>query len=71
MEGMPDHVHLLLDVNLHIGIAKIVGQIKGYNGAPAAHSVSLAEDALALTVDEVEVHCHGGRCHAGSRQPLH
>jgi putative transposase len=29
MAVMPDHVHLL-DVNLHIGIAKIVGQIKGY-----------------------------------------
>jgi putative transposase len=30
MEAMPDHVHLLLDVNPQIGIAKIVGQIKGY-----------------------------------------
>jgi putative transposase len=29
MAVMPDHVHPL-DVNLHIGIAKIVGQIKGY-----------------------------------------
>jgi len=29
MAVMPDHVHLL-DVNLHIGIAKLVGQIKGY-----------------------------------------
>jgi len=30
MEVMPDHIHLLLDVNPQIGIAKIVGQIKGY-----------------------------------------
>jgi putative transposase len=30
MEVMPDHVHLLLGVNPQIGIAKIVGQIKGY-----------------------------------------
>jgi putative transposase len=30
LEVMPDHVHLLLDVNPQIGIAKIVGQIKGY-----------------------------------------
>ena len=30
MEVMPDHVHLLLDVNPQIGIAKVVGQIKGY-----------------------------------------
>ena len=30
MKVMPDHVHLLLDVNPQIGIAKIVGQIKGY-----------------------------------------
>jgi putative transposase len=27
---VPDQVHLLLDVNPQIGIAKIVGQIKGY-----------------------------------------
>ena len=31
MEVMPDHVHLLLDVNPQIGIIKIVGQIKGYS----------------------------------------
>lgn len=30
MEVMPDHVHLLLDVDPCIGINKIVGQIKGY-----------------------------------------
>lgn len=29
-EVMPDHVHLLLDVNPQIGIVKIVGQIKGF-----------------------------------------
>ncbi len=27
---MPDHVHLLLDVDPRIGIDKIVGKIKGY-----------------------------------------
>jgi putative transposase len=31
METMPDHVHLLLDVNPHIGIYKIIGEIKGYS----------------------------------------
>jgi putative transposase len=30
MEVMPDHVHLLLDVDPRIGIHKIVGQIKGW-----------------------------------------
>ena len=30
MDVMPDHVHLLLDVNPQIGITTIVGQIKGY-----------------------------------------
>ena len=30
MEIMPDHVHLLLDVNPHIGIYKVVSGIKGY-----------------------------------------
>ncbi len=30
MEVMPDHVHLLLDVDPRIGINEIVGKIKGY-----------------------------------------
>lgn len=30
MEIMPDHVHLLLDVNPKIGIFRVVNQIKGY-----------------------------------------
>lgn len=30
MEVMPDHVHLLLDVNPKIGIYKIISKIKGY-----------------------------------------
>lgn len=30
METMPDHVHLLLDINPHRGIYKIIGEIKGY-----------------------------------------
>ncbi len=30
MEIMPDHVHLLLDVNPRIGIYKVVSGIKGY-----------------------------------------
>jgi len=30
MEVMPDHVHLLIDVDPRIGIVKIVRQIKGY-----------------------------------------
>lgn len=33
MEVMPDHVHLLLDVNPQVGIMKVVGQIKGYTVA--------------------------------------
>lgn len=30
MEIMPEHVHLLLDVNPQIGISKTIAQIKGY-----------------------------------------
>jgi putative transposase len=30
MEVVPNHVHLLLDINLQVGIVKSVGQIKGY-----------------------------------------
>ena len=31
MEVMPDHVHLILDVNPQNGIVNIIGQIKGYS----------------------------------------
>lgn len=30
IEVMPDHVHMLLDVNPKVGIYKVVNQIKGY-----------------------------------------
>ena len=30
MEIMPEHVHLLLDVNPQIGVMKVIAQIKGY-----------------------------------------
>lgn len=30
MEVMPDHVHLLLDVNPHTGVYSVVSKIKGY-----------------------------------------
>jgi putative transposase len=30
MEVMPDHVHLVLDINPIVGVNKVVGQIKGW-----------------------------------------
>lgn len=33
MEVMPDHVHLLLDVNPQVGILKVVSKIKGYTAS--------------------------------------
>lgn len=31
MEIMPDHVHLLMDVNPQIGVVSVIGKIKGYS----------------------------------------
>lgn len=42
MEVMPEHVHLILDVDPRIGIVKIVSQIKGYT----AHSLRTEFPAL-------------------------
>ena len=33
MEVMPDHVHLILDVNPQVGIKSVVSKIKGYTSA--------------------------------------
>lgn len=30
MEVMPDHIHLLIDINPKIGVEKIISQIKGF-----------------------------------------
>ena len=30
MEIMPDHVHLILDIDPRVGVNKVVGQIKGW-----------------------------------------
>ena len=30
MEIMPDHVHLLIDINPQIGVNNVIGKIKGY-----------------------------------------
>lgn len=42
MEVMPDHVHLLLDVNPRVGIQKVVAQIKGYT----AHTLRIEFPSL-------------------------
>lgn len=42
MEVMPDHVHLLLDVNPQIGIASVISKIKGYT----AHTLRKEYPAL-------------------------
>lgn len=35
LEIMPDHVHLILDVDPRVGVNKVVGQIKGWT----AHAI--------------------------------
>jgi putative transposase len=42
MEVMPDHVHLLLDIDPRLSVVKVVGQIKSY----AAHALRQEFPAL-------------------------
>lgn len=37
IEIMPDHVHLLLDVDPRVGISRVVAQIKGYTSHELRH----------------------------------
>ena len=46
MEVMPDHVHLLLDVDPRIGIHKIVGQIKGWTSRAIGQEFPLVKRKL-------------------------
>jgi REP element-mobilizing transposase RayT len=71
MEVMPDHVHLLLDVDPRKGIHQIVGRIKGYTAPRIAQRVSLAEEPLAVSVDtaQVRIHSRQGEFRRGSEIP--
>lgn len=46
MEIMPDHVHLLLDVNPQIGVYKIIGLIKGYTSNALRNEFSILRSRL-------------------------
>jgi putative transposase len=46
MEIMPDHVHLLLDVNPQIGIIKIIAQIKGFTAHTLRKEFSILRSRL-------------------------
>jgi putative transposase len=46
MEVMPDHVHLLLDVDPRIGIHKIVSQIKGWTSRAIGKEFPFAKRKL-------------------------
>lgn len=46
MEVMPDHGHLLLDVDPRIGIHKIVGQIKGWTSRAIGQEFPLVKRKL-------------------------
>jgi len=51
MEVMPDHVHLLLDVNPQIGIASVIAKIKGYTGAYVAPGIPPIAITITFTLD--------------------
>lgn len=46
MEVMPDHVHLLLDVNPQVGIASVVSKIKGYTARTLRKEFPLLKSRL-------------------------
>lgn len=39
MQLMPDHVHLLIDVDPRVGVNKVVGKIKGYTSRTLRHEM--------------------------------
>ena len=55
MEIMPEHVHLLLDVDPRTGIDTVVRKIKGYT----AHTIP-GKTGDTIHVDTLTVHCISG-----------
>ena len=60
METIPDHMHLLVEVDPQFGIHILVKAIKGPLIADAAPGVWVAEVALADVVDELVFRGNGG-----------
>ena len=60
METIPDHMHLLVEVDPQFGIHILVKAIKGPLIAAAAPGVWVAEVALADVVDELVFRGNGG-----------
>ena len=61
MEVMPDHVHLLLDVDPTIGINVLVSRIKGKT-AHIMQRVSGNTKKAAHTLDQKQIYCNSRFC---------
>src|SRR3981189_2997634 len=70
LETMPDHVHLLVEVDPQYGVHKLVKAIKGSHLAVVAGRVPLVEDADSYAVDQRLRRGHRGRCAAVGHQTL-
>ena len=70
LDTMPDHVHLLLEVDPQYGVHKLVKAIKGRTSRVLRGRVPLVEDADSHAVDQRLLRGHRGRCAALGHQTL-
>lgn len=70
MEVMPDHVHMLMEVDPQFGVHKAVKAIKGRTSR-AARRVPVAQEPHPVPLDEQLLRIHRGRGSPLRRQAVH
>ena len=71
MEIMPDHVHMLLEVDPQFGIHKAVKSFKGYTSRILRQEISLSQNENADSLDKQLFCIDGGRCSAGNSKTVY
>ena len=67
LEVMPDHVHLLVDIDPQYGIHRLIKDDQGYKLSRAAPELPLFEATTSDAVDQQLFRVHGRRCAFGRR----
>ena len=71
MEIMPDHVHMLLEVDPQFGIHKAVKSFKGYTSRILRQEFPYLKNENADSLDKQLFCIDGGRCSAGNSKTVY
>ena len=71
MEVMPDHVHLLIDINPRLGVYHVINQVKGYSSSVLRSKFSCSQVQDSNTVDTFQIHIYRWVCNIRKCTKIH